>query len=252
MNQGGARLDESLEESLQTRILRVLGEDQARNGEENPHTPKHGSSPQSRNVVRSVMVPTGTVDMSVVEFFLGGVAHLADGDIKVKRYSSQRMVAVDGDIISYNLGDDDGLLSEFTFGMQLHTFLKFLSSFDLIGWNHRNILGIMHAVSLLGGDADLERFPGAPPLHGLLQTPDDLSLSMNIGKRFAAGRGVDHVLIVIGESIIKSNDGALGDFHAGGGLGAADSASWTVEWRGEIASAKRSGFLSTRRGVKKC
>ena len=60
----------------------------------------------------------GSMDMSVIELFPGRVPHFADGDIKVERHAGKRMIPVDGDIISHNLGDDDGLLSEFTFGMQ--------------------------------------------------------------------------------------------------------------------------------------
>jgi len=81
------------------------------------------------------MVPARTMDMAVVAFFIGSGADVTDRDIEMERHPGQRMIAVDSHFVADNLGDDDGLLAKFTLGMQLHSFLKFLTAFDLIGWD---------------------------------------------------------------------------------------------------------------------
>jgi len=127
------------------------------------------------------MVAARTMDVAVVAFFIGSGSDITDVDIEMERHAGQRMVAVDGHFVTDDLGDDDGLLAKFTLGMQLHSFLKFLTAFDLIGWDDGDILGIVHTVTLLGGKADLEGIPGLLSLHRLFEAWDDLSFALNVG-----------------------------------------------------------------------
>jgi len=99
----------------------------------------------------------------------------------------------------------------------------------------------VNTVTLLGGKADLERIASLLSLHRLFETRDDLSFALDIGQRFAANRGIDDVFVVVGEGVVKNNNGARGDLHKKGGVDAGVSASGTVNGWGRIASVKRSG-----------
>ena len=71
----------------------------------------------------------------------------------------------------------------------------------------------MHTVALLGCDADLKGISGTFSLHRLFETSDDLSLSVDVGKRLTPLGGIDDILVVISESVVKNDNGAGGDFH---------------------------------------
>ena len=55
-----------------------------------------------------MMMPIGTMHVAVLQFFGAGFAHLDHFDREMQGLAGQRMVAVDGDFIAFDLGDDDG------------------------------------------------------------------------------------------------------------------------------------------------
>lgn len=160
-----------------------------------------------------VMVSARPMDMAVVAFLIGRGTHFANLDVEVERHAGQRMIAVNGHLVADNLGDDDCLLAELTLGMELHSFLKLLAALDLIGGNDGNILGIVNAVSFFGRNANLEGIAGLLALHRLFKARNDLPFALDIGQRFAANRGVDDILVVVGEGVVENNYGAGGDLH---------------------------------------
>src|SRR5690606_33019294 len=60
------------------------------------------------NPANSMMMPAGAMHMAVGDFLGAGFAHLDDFDGEMQGFSSQRMIAVDGDFVFVDLGDDDG------------------------------------------------------------------------------------------------------------------------------------------------
>lgn len=55
-----------------------------------------------------MMMSAGAMNMAVGDFLGTGFAHLDDFDGEMQGFSGQRMIAVDGDFVLVDLGDDHG------------------------------------------------------------------------------------------------------------------------------------------------
>ncbi len=159
------------------------------------------------------MVSTWAMDVAVGKFFLGRVADFADGHIKVKIRSCQRVVAVQGHFIvcQFCHGDDLGSLS--ATGLELGADFEVRHPLDLRPGDGDDFLAVMLAIPFLGRKIHLEGIASDLAIKRLFQPRDDLAATMNVRQRFVALRGVDGLFLIVSECVVDKDDFAGSDLH---------------------------------------
>lgn len=160
-----------------------------------------------------MMVTTGAVDMAMGNFFVGRVTDFADGHVKVKIFSRERMVAVKGHFVVGEFGDGDNLRSPAAAGLELDSNLQIGHTFDLGSGDVDNFLGIMLAIAFRGRNIHPERIADHPAIKGFFQPGNNLTTAMDVGKGFVTLRGVNGLFLIVSERVVDEHDFAGSDFH---------------------------------------
>lgn len=152
------------------------------------------------------MMPAGTVDMSMGHFLGRGIANFANSDVEVEIFARERMIGVERDFITFNLGDCHDLRTARPIALQLHADFQIPYSVDSRAGNDNDFVGILEAVGFFRRHIDLELVANGPALKSLFQAGDDLPAAVNVTERPTAFGSVDDNFVVVSKRIVEQDD----------------------------------------------
>lgn len=169
-----------------------------------------------------MVMAAGAVHVTVRELFFGSVTHVGDLDGEVQGLAGQRVVAVDGDVVAFDLADGDVDAALVIAALELHARLEVFHALERGARHHLDQLFVTRAVALFGGDVDLELVAHRAAFERLFQARNDVAFAMDVSQRLATVRAVDDVALVVGQRVMEGNGVAVGDLHGilslGGGM----------------------------------
>lgn len=159
-----------------------------------------------------MVVTANAVNVAVGNFFLGGGANIFNGDIEGELFPRQGVIAVDGGVAAVNIGNYNGNGAVIGLGFEAHAHFHFgvAKGFEGDGLNQAFVI---FAISLIGGDIDLERISGRFSGERRFQTRNDVVGAVKIGQRALAAGGVELHAIFIAHGVMKRNNTVILDSH---------------------------------------
>jgi hypothetical protein len=129
-----------------------------------------------------------TVDMTVGHFFLGSVADGNDLHLEVQALASQRVVAVDGDIVAVQVTDGDDLhLTVRRGSVELHAHFQLINTFEHAAAQGADQLGGVFAVGIFRFYGHFQLIADSLAFQSLFQAWDDVTRALQVDQRRAAG-----------------------------------------------------------------
>lgn len=158
---------------------------------------------------------TRTVGVTVLEFFIGGVADVADGDVEVEGLAGEGVVGVDGDAVGVHLDDGDDAGLAVGFGAELHAGLGLGDAGALEGGagDFLDELLLAGAVTFLGGNGDLEVVAGGFAFEVTFEAGDDVGIAVEVGEGLAAFGGIYDLTFVALERVVDGDNLVFADLH---------------------------------------
>src|SRR5690606_14676023 len=86
-------------------------------------------APEGTPGAASVLVATFAMDMAVLDFLGGGIAHFGDFHCEMQGFTGQRVVAVDSDFIVAHVGNGKQAYAHAGLGLELHARLQVINTF---------------------------------------------------------------------------------------------------------------------------
>lgn len=161
--------------------------------------------------------------MAVIQLFLRGGAHFLDGDVEVQGFAGQRVVAVDRHGVAVHGRHGDDLHAAAGLGVELHADFNGVDAREHVTRHLLDQAGVLVAIAVGRGDADLQRVTGDLAGEGLFQARDDVLVAVQVGQGLATLGAVDDVTCVVGQGVVDQGDAVLRDLHEelsqGGGKG---------------------------------
>ena len=144
-----------------------------------------------------------TVDVAVGHFFLGGVADSNDLHLEVQALTSQRVVAVDSHVVAVQIADGDDLHLAVRSGcVELHAHFQLINAFEHAAAQGADQFGGVFAVSIFRFYGDSQFVTDVLAFQSLLQARDDVTCTLQVDQRRAAGGAVDDLTSVVGQGIV--------------------------------------------------
>ena len=150
-------------------------------------------NPESPIPAQSMMMPTGSMHMAVLDFLVGCIAHFDNFDGEMQGLASQRMVAIHSDFIAIDLGNDygDGALAGL--GLELHADSEVGDAVERRARHDLHEFVDIVAISVLRSDVDVETVTGDMSDHFTLQAWNDVAGAVQVDQRLATVGTVDHL-----------------------------------------------------------
>jgi hypothetical protein len=159
------------------------------------------------------MMTARAMHVTVLQFLFAGCAHVGHFDREVQGFTGQRMVAIDGHSCGIDVGHGDQLWPLPALCFELHARLDLFHATERIQRNHLDQLLVARSVTLLRGNRNIEPIANATTLQSLLQPRNDVACTMQIRHWLACSRSVDHRAGGIGEGVMDTGNGVVGDLH---------------------------------------
>ncbi len=116
------------------------------------------------------------VSVAVLELFLGGLAHAQNFDVKVQGAASQRMVAIDMNIIAFDSVDfEDQVFAFRAVGLELHASSDLGASRELRALHDELQLGVLFAVAFSRSYRNLFLIADLSAFESVLQARNNLA-----------------------------------------------------------------------------
>jgi hypothetical protein len=161
-----------------------------------------------------VVVAARTVDVAVLEFLFRRLADVHDRDVEVERDTGQRVIRIQGDLVSLDVGDPHDQRAVLGLGLELHSDLELFHG-QLLPIHDLDHRVTPFAVTHRRQEAHLERVAGDPALQFGLEARNDVARTVQVGHRIPAARAVDDVLVVVRERVVDGRDAVSFDLHGG-------------------------------------
>jgi len=135
-----------------------------------------------------MVVTAFTVNVAVGHFFLGSVADGNDLHLEVQALTSQRVVAVDGDVVAVQITDGDDLhLAVRRGSVELHAHFQLVDTFEHAAAQGADQFGRVLAVGIFRFYGNGQLITDALAFQGLFQAWDDVTCALQVDQRRAAG-----------------------------------------------------------------
>ena len=155
-----------------------------------------------------------TVDVAVSHFFLGSVADGHDLHLEVQALASQRVVAVNGDVVAVQVADGDDLhLAVRRGSVELHAHFQLINTFEHAAAQGADQFGGVFAVGIFRFYGDGQFVTDVLAFQSLFQARDDVTCALQLNQRRAAGGAVDDLTSVVGQGIVDGDSLVSGDRH---------------------------------------
>ena len=161
----------------------------------------------------SVVMTTLTMHMPVRQLFLGRRAHIRHFDGEMQGLSGQRVVAVDEHLAVFDLGHGDIDFTLWAATLKLHAGLDVLDALECFLRHFLHQLDVMDAVAIFRCHIRGELVTALAAFHLLFQARHDLPTAMQVGQRLATFGAVDDLALVVGQRVMESSNGVLGNLH---------------------------------------
>ena len=161
----------------------------------------------------SVVMTTLTMHMPVRQLFLGRRAHICHFDGEMQGLSGQRVVAVDEHLAVFDLGHGDIDFTLWAATLKLHAGLDVLDALECFLRHFLHQLDVMDAVAIFRCHIRGELVTALAAFHLLFQARHDLPTAMQVGQRLATFGAVDDLALVVGQRVMESSNGVLGNLH---------------------------------------
>ena len=155
----------------------------------------------------------------VVDFVGLGLADGGDFDSELEVDPGQRVVGIDGDVISHDGGDLSHAGTVGGVRLEAHARLQVHALRELGAGRLDDQIGIMFPVGLGGRDLGDQLVPGDLSFQLLFQTGNDIAVTVQVGEGVPAFTGIEDLSLGIGQGVMHRDDVVVFDFH-GGRLGA--------------------------------
>src|SRR5690554_8113539 len=115
-------------------------------------------------------MPAFAMGMSVLQLFFGGSSHINDLYLEVQALASQRMVAINGHLVTFNIPDGHNLHAAIRRGsMKLHAHLQLIYTPKHVAAQCRNHLQAVLTIGVFRLDTDPKFITATLAAKGLLQ-----------------------------------------------------------------------------------
>ena len=159
------------------------------------------------------MMPAGSVHMAVLDFFGAGLADFDDLHGEMQGFACERMIAVDGYLVAFDLGDHDGDRALACLRLELHADSEVGDAVEGATWNDLHEFVDVAAIPVFSGDIDVETVACHMSGHLALEAGNDIARTVQIGQRLAAFGTVDDLARIVGQGVVKGRNAALGNLH---------------------------------------
>src|SRR5471032_835197 len=161
-----------------------------------------------------MVVTTFAVHVAVGHFFLGSVTDSDDLHLEVQALASQRVVAVDGHVVAVQVADGNDLhLAVRSGSMKLHAHFQLVDAFEHAAAQGADQFGSVFAVGIFRFYGNGQFVTDLFAFQGLFQARDDVTCTLQVDQRRAAGRTVDDLTSVVGQGIVNGDSLIGGDRH---------------------------------------
>lgn len=156
---------------------------------------------------------TFTVHMPVLQLIRARFPHIYNLDFKIQVLAGKRMISVDSHIITVNGNDRHGNRPMVGVGLETHSHLKIFNPLKTILRNNLSQLFVERTVGVFRGNPNFDLVTGFFPLQGILQTADDIAISVQVIQRVARTRCVQHLPGIIFQCVIYAYDRPFCNSH---------------------------------------
>ena len=160
-----------------------------------------------------VMVSSGTVDVTVVQLFGGGVAHCEHFDGKVQSFAGERVVGVQGDAFAIDGDHGDDLVPFVVLSFELHADFDLDVVVELVAGYGLDPIVIPFSIALVGRHIDFDFVALAAAFERSLEPRYELAGAVDIGQGIALFRAVDKLALVVDHLVVQQDDFLLRDLH---------------------------------------
>ena len=145
-----------------------------------------------------MIVSARTMNVSVVDFFFTGVAHIHNLYIKMQCLAGERVIAVNGNFIIGDVGNRDQGFTAIGAGMKPHSDFEFIRTFKTV--TRYFLYEFVHSlpVGIFRGNGDLELIARALAFQRLLETRNQIARTMQVGKRILTLGCIKYIAGIIG------------------------------------------------------
>ncbi len=155
-----------------------------------------------------------TVNVAVGHFFLGGVADGHDFHLEVQTLASQRVVAVDSNVIAIQIADSDDLhLAVRRGSVELHAHFQLVDTFEHAAAQGADQFGGVFTVGIFRFYGNGQLITNLFAFQSLFQARDNVTCALQVDQRRAAGGAVDDLTSVVGQGIVNGDSLVGGDRH---------------------------------------
>lgn len=160
-----------------------------------------------------MMVTARTVDVTVGQFFAGGIADSRDFDGEVQGEAGHRMVAVQNDFVAVHVDDRDQLHAPGRLRLELHPGENLGGAMEGAFWHGLHHLVIAFAIAVGGRYRNLEGVAHRVARQGAFEAWDDVAQAVEVGKWFLPLGTVEDFSFITGEGVMDADNFVCGDLH---------------------------------------
>src|SRR5262245_3428395 len=150
-----------------------------------------------------MVVAARPVHVAVRDFLVRRLPHLLDLDREVERPARERVVAVHRHEIALDLHDRHEARPLRTARAHLHAGREALAPAEPVARDHLYQALVARAVAMLWRDGHVDPVACGLAHERLLEPGDDVALAVQVAERRAAGRGLDHVALLIAQGVMQ-------------------------------------------------
>lgn len=156
---------------------------------------------------------TRSVCMAVLNLLNCGITHIYHFDIEVQSFTGQLMVAVDAHHVRLHIDNAENPRSLGRVRLEPHSHLDFVGIFEPVTRNILNKRRIVLAKTISWQHRDRNLVALGLPFERHFQTGDDIAGPVEVSKRIAVFRRIEHVTRIVAKAIVDCGDVVLRDLH---------------------------------------
>jgi hypothetical protein len=162
---------------------------------------------------RTACRPPNARETAVLDFLVRGLTNVRDLDLEVQGLAGERMVGIDGHLITADRRDGHHLGARLGLGLKAHPGLDVVDAFEHAAWDVLLQPVVALAVGLFRWDADIHIVAGLAALEGFFESGDDVACAMQILQWLALRRSVDDLALGVAQGVIDGNHRVVCNLH---------------------------------------
>lgn len=160
---------------------------------------------QKKCLVRSessVMMTTGSMNMTMIQLFRSCIPDVGNFNIKVQGNAGHRVVAIQNDIVIFNVYHRHQLHTFRRLRLKLHPRQNFINTFKSFARYRLNQIIVPLTVAISRSNGHLEAVTNSLSLQRFFKTGYNVANSMNVGKGLLSTRTVKDFAFLVSQGVV--------------------------------------------------